>query len=83
MQNLKQIRCPNPQCGRRLVELKGQAQIRCPKCKALVEIDTETQKIYIKTERQKQNANYPEIPDGWRFYIYCGDAVKKPNEVRR
>jgi len=53
MQNLKQIRCPNPQCGRRLVDLKGQAQIRCPKCKALVEIDTETQKIYIKTERQK------------------------------
>lgn len=48
---LEQIRCP--QCNRRLVDLHGQAQIRCPKCKALIEVDTETRKIYIKTERQK------------------------------
>lgn len=46
----EQIRCPR--CGRRLVDMKGQAQIRCPKCKALVEIDTEAKRIYIKTERQ-------------------------------
>lgn len=47
----EQIRCP--QCNRRLVDLNGKAQIRCPKCKALVEIDTDARKIYIKTERQK------------------------------
>lgn len=48
----EQIRCPV--CNRRLVDMCGQAQIRCPKCKALVEIDTEKRKIYIKkTERQK------------------------------
>ena len=53
----EQIRCPR--CGRRLVDMKGQAQIRCPKCKALVEIDTEARKIYIKTERQieRQQSN--------------------------
>lgn len=48
---LEQVRCPG--CNRRLVDLNGQAQIRCPKCKALVEVDTEARKIYIKTERQK------------------------------
>ena len=32
--------------------MNGQAQIRCPKCKALVEIDTVARKIYIK-ERHK------------------------------
>jgi phage FluMu protein Com len=36
--------------------MKGQAQIRCPKCKALVEIDTEAKKIYIK-EREKNHGN--------------------------
>lgn len=51
----EQIRCPA--CNRRLVDMCGQAQIRCPKCKSLVEIDTVTRKIYIKksvkkTERQ-------------------------------
>lgn len=52
MLTLEQIRCPH--CGRRLVDLNGQAQIRCPKCKALVEVDTDARKIYIvKTERQK------------------------------
>jgi phage FluMu protein Com len=50
----EQIRCPNPQCNRRLVDLHGQAQIRCPKCKALVEVDTEARKICIKAERQKE-----------------------------
>lgn len=34
------------------MDLKGQAQIRCPKCKALVEVDTEARKIYTRTERQ-------------------------------
>ena len=48
---LEQVRCP--QCNRRLMDLKGQAQVRCPKCKALVEVDTETRKIYVKVERQK------------------------------
>lgn len=48
---LEQIRCPL--CNRRLVDLKGQAQIRCPKCKALVGVDTETRKVYILNERQK------------------------------
>ena len=32
--------------------MNGQAQIRCPKCKSLVEIDTYQRKIYIK-ERPK------------------------------
>lgn len=30
------------------MDMNGQAQIRCPKCKALVEIDTYARKIYIK-----------------------------------
>jgi phage FluMu protein Com len=47
----EQIRCP--QCNRRLVDLHGQAQIRCTKCRALVEVDTEARKIYIIKERQK------------------------------
>lgn len=45
----EQVRCPL--CNRRLVDLHGQAQIRCPKCKALVEIDTEAGKIYIKEKQ--------------------------------
>lgn len=49
---LEQIRCPK--CNRRLVDLQGHAQIRCPKCKALVEVDTTTRKIYIKTETERQ-----------------------------
>lgn len=47
MLTLEQVRCPR--CNRRLVDLRGQAQIRCQKCKALVEIDTEARKIYIHT----------------------------------
>ncbi len=48
---LEQIRCP--QCNRRLMDLSGHAQVRCPKCKALVEVDTDTRKVYIRPERQK------------------------------
>ena len=48
---LEQIRCPH--CNRRLMDLSGHAQVRCPKCKALVEIDTEARKVYIRPERQK------------------------------
>lgn len=55
---LEEVRCPRmlpdgTKCGRKLANLKGQAQIKCPKCKALVEVDTETRKIYVKPERQK------------------------------
>lgn len=48
---LEEVRCPG--CSRKLGNLKGQAQIKCPKCKALVEVDTETRKCYVKPERQK------------------------------
>lgn len=54
MLTLEQIRCPNPQCNRRLVDLKGQAQIRCPKCKALVGVDTDARKIVILKESVKK-----------------------------
>ena len=50
----EQIRCP--QCGRRLVDMHGQAQIRCSKCKSLVQIDTEARKIYI-IEKPKKKIN--------------------------
>ena len=52
MLTLEQIRCP--QCNRRLVDLKGQAQIRCTKCKALVEVDTDARKIYIHKKSVKK-----------------------------
>lgn len=48
---LEQVRCP--MCNRLLGNIKGQAQIKCPKCKAMVEVDTETRKCYVKAERQK------------------------------
>lgn len=48
---LEQIRCPK--CNRRQMDLKGQAEIICPKCKSLIFVDTESRKIYIKEERQK------------------------------
>lgn len=48
---LEEVRCPG--CARMLGKIRGQAQIKCPKCKALVEVDTETNKKYIKPERQK------------------------------
>ena len=55
---LEEVRCPGmlpdgSKCNRRLADVRGQAQIKCPKCKALVHIDTEARKIYIKAERQK------------------------------
>ncbi len=34
------------------MDLSGQAQVRCPKCKALVEIDTEARKINVRVERR-------------------------------
>ena len=48
---LEQIRCPH--CHKRLCDLNGQAQIKCPKCKALVDVDTISRKIKIIKERQK------------------------------
>ena len=49
---LEQIRCPI--CNRRLADLKGQAQIRCGKCKALVEVNTETRKVFVKENPKKR-----------------------------
>lgn len=51
---LEEIRCPK--CSKKLLNLKGQAEIKCSKCKALIEVDTEARKLIIKSERQK-NAN--------------------------
>lgn len=48
---LEEIRCPS--CKRKLANLSGQAQIKCPKCKVMVEVDTDTRKCYVKIERQK------------------------------
>ena len=55
---LEEVRCPHilqdgTKCNRRLADIKGQAQIKCPKCKSLVYVDTEARKIYTKAERQK------------------------------
>ena len=47
----EEVRCPD--CGRKLMYLNGQAQVKCPKCKALVIADTEARKYYVKKERQK------------------------------
>lgn len=47
---LEQVRCPK--CNRRLMDLSGHAQVRCPKCKALVDVDTETRKVYVRAERR-------------------------------
>lgn len=32
------VRCPN--CGRKLIEIEGRAMAKCPRCKSLVDIDT-------------------------------------------
>lgn len=48
---LEEVRCP--QCNRKLMNISGQAQIKCSKCKALVEVDTEARKINIKREHRK------------------------------
>ena len=46
----EQIRCPK--CSRRLIDMCGQAQIRCSRCKSLVEIDTVARKIFIHKEKE-------------------------------
>lgn len=43
---LEQVRCPI--CNKRLCDLNGQAQIKCPKCKSIIEIDTDKRKVYVK-----------------------------------
>lgn len=48
---LDEVRCP--ECGRKLMELCGQAKVKCPKCKAMVAANTETRKYYVLPERQK------------------------------
>lgn len=48
---LEEVRCPR--CDRMLTKLCGQAEIKCPRCKALIVVDTEARKIYMKPERQK------------------------------
>ncbi|MBR5873301.1 MAG: Com family DNA-binding transcriptional regulator [Oscillospiraceae bacterium] len=48
---LEQVRCP--QCQKLLGALNGQAQIKCGRCKALIDIDTEKRTIKIIKERQK------------------------------
>lgn len=40
---LEEVRCPD--CGRKLGNINGQAQIKCSKCKALVHIDTTARTI--------------------------------------
>jgi len=47
---LEEIRCPS--CKKKLMTLEGRAEILCPRCKALVAVDTIDRKVYIK-ERQK------------------------------
>ena len=54
MITLEQIRCPNPQCNRRLVDLSGKAEIICPKCKSLIFVDTDERKIYRKPKSVKK-----------------------------
>ena len=51
---LEEVRCPD--CNRMLGLIKGQAEIRCPKCKSTWMIDTDARKIYKKAERQRQSA---------------------------
>lgn len=39
---LDEVRCP--ECGRKLMELSGQARVKCPKCKAMVFADSNKRK---------------------------------------
>lgn len=48
---LDEVRCPK--CDRMLAKMNGQGEIKCPRCKALIAVDTEARKIYMKPERQK------------------------------
>ena len=34
------------------MDMHGQAQIVCPKCKSFVSVDTEARKIYLKERRK-------------------------------
>ena len=42
---LETVRCPR--CNRRLMDLSGHAQVKCPKCKTMLDIDTENRKTFI------------------------------------
>ena len=48
---LEQVRCP--MCNRLLGNIKGQAQIKCSKCKSLIYIDTDMRKVYIAETRKR------------------------------
>ena len=48
---VEEIRCPK--CGKKLMNLSGQAELPCPRCKVLVFVDTVGRKLIIVKERQK------------------------------
>lgn len=52
MRILNQVRCVK--CNRRLVDLDGYAQIKCPKCKTLLAVDTTKRTVQIIEERQNK-----------------------------
>lgn len=45
---LEEVRCP--ECGRKLMELCGQAKVKCPKCKSMVFADLAQRKIECRKE---------------------------------
>ena len=49
---IKEYRCPK--CHRKLLYLEGKANIKCPKCKSIVEIDTLKNKVIIKSQEQRK-----------------------------
>lgn len=49
---LEEIRCPK--CNKKLMTLNGQAEVQCPRCKALLHIDTAGRKLIVLQERQKE-----------------------------
>ncbi len=49
---LEQVRCPN--CNRLLGNLNGQAEIKCPKCKSMIFVDTEKRKIFVKAFKEER-----------------------------
>ncbi len=42
---LEEIRCPV--CKKKLMTLNGQAEVMCPRCKALISVNTDTRKIVV------------------------------------
>ena len=50
---LETVRCPR--CNRRLMDLSGQSEVICPKCKSLVFIDTDNRQIFIRESGRKSN----------------------------